>query len=97
VVKRADGTGGNIVVRNDVTSMRALIFAEGSFYGETQSFGNVPLTKLLLKGTLFSRNTVGGSADANNLYVSGGGVAPSFEEAFRQDLNNVRNGYGCPE
>lgn len=95
-VRRADGSGGNVIVQNSVTSMRALIFAEGSFYGETQTFGNVPLTKLVLKWSLFSRNTIGGSADPENLYVSGGATTTDIVLAFMQDLNNVRNWYGCP-
>lgn len=96
VVKRSNGTGGDIIVKNDVNSIRAVLFAEGSLYGETQLFGSVPLTKLILKGSLFSRNTIWWSADRNNLYLSGKSPTTDFATAFRQDLNNVRNGYGCP-
>lgn len=95
VVKDTTGNKGNIIIKNDVTSMRGVLFAEGSVYGETQTFGNIPLTKLILKWSLFSRNTIGGSAEANNLYVSGGATTTDFPTAFLQDLNNVRNGYGC--
>lgn len=96
VIKKNDGSKGNIIIKNDVTSMRGVLFAEGSFYGETQTFGNVPMAKLILKWSLFSRNTVGGSAEVNNLYISGGATTTDFAAAFLQDLNNVRNAYGCP-
>ncbi len=100
-VRRADGSGGNIIVNDDVASMRGILFAEGSFYGQSQSaasntLGNVSQNKLVLKWSLFSRNTIGGSADPENLYVSGGATTTDIVLAFMQDLNNVRNWYGCP-
>jgi hypothetical protein len=79
-----------------VTYIHALIFSEETFRGISQTAGVLnPKTQLVLKGTLFSRNTVGGYAELGKYYTSGGSPTTDPNLAFRQDLNNVRNGYGC--
>ena len=97
VLKNDDGSGGNIIVGDTVTYIHALVFAEGTLRGTSTSAATLNIdTQLVLKGTLFSRNTVWGSADPSNLYLAGNAATTNRDLAFQQDLNNVRNGYGCP-
>lgn len=46
----------------------------------------------MIKGSLFSRNTIGGSAVSTARYLAGGSKTDDVNAAFVQDLNNVRNG-----
>ncbi len=76
-------------------SLYASIFAEGTFRGDSITSANPnPKVQLVLKGSLFSRNTIGGSADPAALYTSGNAKTESLNEAFIQDLNHVRSDGG---
>ncbi len=96
VVIRGDKTDkGNIIITDAVRSLYASIFAEGTFRGESTTTANPnPKVQLVLKGSLFSRNTIGGSADPTSLYTSGNASTTDRDAAFVQDLNHVRSDAG---
>lgn len=76
-------------------SVYASIFAEGTFRGDSITAANPnPKVQLVLKGSLFSRNTIGGSADPAALYTSGNATTTDLDAAFVQDLNHVRSDGG---
>jgi hypothetical protein len=96
IVIRGDKvTSGNIIIADGVRSIYASIFAEWSLRGDsTQAANKNPNIQLVLKGSLFSRNTIGGSADPGVLYTSGNASTTDLDAAFVQDLNHVRSGNG---
>jgi hypothetical protein len=86
---------GNIIIADNVRSLYASIFAEGTFRGDSITAANPnPKVQLVLKGSLFSRNTIGGSADPAALYTSGNAPTTDLDAAFVQDLNHVRSDGG---
>jgi hypothetical protein len=53
-----------------------------------------PNQQLVLKWALFSKNTIGGSADPENLFLYPHTPTTNLNMAFMQDLNTVRSGNG---
>lgn len=91
-MKDASGNKGNIIVENDVTYINALIYAEGILMGlSTNAMQANQDLQLVLKGILLSRNTVGGSADPESLFVYPHLSTPDMHTAFIHDLNTVRS------
>lgn len=83
-LKRADGTGGNIYIKDNVKNIAASLIADGSIFGDTAGANN----QLYIYGTVISNNTIGG---ANT------GVCPRFlnltscTDPGYYDLENIRN------
>ena len=95
IMKDASGNKGNIIVENDVTYINALIYAEGILMGlSTNAMQANQDLQLVLKGILLSRNTVGGSADPESLFVYPHLSTPDMHTAFIHDLNTVRSWNG---
>lgn len=95
VLAKDTGVDGNIIVWDSVTFIHALVFAEGTFRGASKFADALnPKIQLVLKGSLFSRNTVWWSATIQNLYLAWWAKTTDRDAAFRQDLNTVRNGNG---
>jgi hypothetical protein len=72
--------------------MNAVIFAEGMLRGTSTNTSANIAKQLILKWALYSRNTIGGSADPANLFVYPKIVTQNASNAFMEDLNNVRTG-----
>ncbi|MDD3646802.1 MAG: hypothetical protein PHH06_05365 [Candidatus Gracilibacteria bacterium] len=96
-------TKGNVYVDKNVTYIDAIIYADG---GLISSNGSTPYTKdstvrttdlqnqLVLKGSLFTRNTIGGAILAGGYYIlPGGEKIGDFDKAMIYDLNYTRRGY----
>lgn len=101
VLANSAGVGGNLIIGDGVRFIHALVFAEGTLRGSSTLASQLNQSiQLVIKGSLFSRNTIGGSADSTNsnsstltrLYLAGGTKTTDLNAAFVQDLNNVRNG-----
>lgn len=95
VMKDSNGNKGNIIVEDSVSFINALIYTDGIFMGtSTDAKQPNPDLQLVLKGILLSRNTVGWSADPENLFLYPHQATTDINTAFMQDLNNVRSGNG---
>ena len=95
VLKGKNDVGWNIIVGDAVTYMQTLIFAEGIMRGAKVKYGELNVdAQLVLKWALYTKNTIGGSADPNNLFLYPKTVTTNKDEAFVQDLNNIRMGNG---
>lgn len=95
VLKDTSGNKWNIIVGNQVTRMNAIVFAEWMFRWEStgESTRN-PDLQLILLGVLYSRNTIGGSANPSNRFIYPKITTTDTNLAFMQDLNNIRSGNG---
>lgn len=80
------GNGGEIRVLDKVSIIKATIFADSTFYGDGGD------NQLVLNGSLFSVNTIGGSEPP--MYLAGNVPTSNAELAKKQDLNTVRSGNG---
>ncbi len=105
IVLQDDGEGGNVYISPDVTDLYANIFADGSIfsYSDTTTSG-VPtwsssdtraetlLNQLYIKGSIVSRNTIGGaSGGATSPYNLGDGTTTtSVSVAKEYDFNKMR-------
>lgn len=105
IALKDDGDGGNVYISPDVTDLYANIFADGSIfsYSDTTSSG-VPtwsssdtrsetlLSQLYIKGSIVSRNTIGGvSAGATSPYNLGDGTTTTtISVAKEYDFNKLR-------
>lgn len=103
VLKDENGIGGNIYIKPDVRFIWASLFADESIesvkyswntFSSSNSARTVQLDKqLVIYGSVFSKNTVGGAVRANN---NGWYVLPwnnttiSLDEAVRYDLAFLR-------
>jgi hypothetical protein len=93
ILANSTGNGGNIIIGDGVRIIHALIFAEGTLrWVSTLASQLNQSIQLVIKWSLFSRNTIGGSAVSTALYLAGGSKTDDINAAFIQDLNNVRNG-----
>jgi len=108
VVNEAGVTsGGNIYITPGVTSLSAMMYADkslmsvnanGGLYGVDSATRTQDLNQqLILKGTLFTQNTIGGAILGEGKYVLPGGAATTdFNQAMTYDLNYIRRGTnGC--
>ncbi|MDD5376593.1 MAG: hypothetical protein PHH16_00585 [Candidatus Gracilibacteria bacterium] len=102
---------GNIYVTPNVTKINAIIYADGGFissdisgapYVADSSSRTYDLkNQLFMNGSLFTRNTIGGSVLAGGSYTLPGGSTlantdSNFNKAMIYDLNYVRRGSnGC--
>lgn len=84
-LKRANGTGGNIYIKNDVRNIAASLIADGSIFGDTAGAKD---SQLYIYGTIISNNTIGGAKT---------GVCPRFlnlascTDPGYYDLESIRN------
>lgn len=101
-----DGTGGNLYIDPSVTDVYANIFLDGSMFSKSSTYdGDLPtwasdelrvetlLNQLYLKGSLMSRNTLGGALDLDEdgQYPLGDGTyTTDYDEALEYDLNSLR-------
>ncbi|MDD5770241.1 MAG: hypothetical protein PHE25_04670 [Candidatus Gracilibacteria bacterium] len=94
---------GNIYVNEGVQTINAIIYADGGFISadnngnpytsDTLSRTNNLQKQLVLKGTLFTRNTIGGAIQGSSGYIlPGGSITTDFAKAMLYDLNYVRRG-----
>ncbi|MBI4127360.1 hypothetical protein HY463_01495 [Candidatus Peregrinibacteria bacterium] len=105
VVLKDDGKGGNVYISPDVTDLYANIFADGSVFNESDTTSSgVPtwssgdartdalLNQLYIKGSIISRNTIGGaSGSATSPYNLGDGTtSTSVTTAEEYDFNKFR-------
>jgi len=92
---------GNIIITPTATEINALIYGDGWFvsgdsswkvYTENTTTRTQALTKqLILNGTIFTRNTIGGAVDAGSYYkLPGWEQTQNFDEAVIYDLNYLR-------
>jgi len=93
---------GNIFVKSSVQKINGTLFADGGFFsGDTVSLTNANTDngsnnrskQLLLLGTLFAKNTIGGSrrVDATGDYFTPWGTTSTKDIAKRYDLHEIRN------
>lgn len=88
-LKRTDGTGGNIYIKNSVKNIAASLIADGSIFGwDGASMSQNSTHQLYIYGTVISNNTIGGTNT---------GVCPRFLNLASctnpddYDLENIRN------
>ncbi|MCK9272017.1 hypothetical protein M0P65_00535 [Candidatus Gracilibacteria bacterium] len=99
---------GNVYVKPNVNNINAIIYADGGFIstdidGIPYSVDSTVRTRTLsnqltLKGSLFTRNTIGGAILTGGKYILPGGSTLSdtddnFNKAMIYDLNYIRRGY----
>jgi hypothetical protein len=100
IVLESDGVGGDVYVNPDVTDIYANMFLDGSLFS-SGAFGWASdtvrteglMNQLYLKGSLMSRNTIGGSSyrDDDNEFPKGdGSTTEEYVEAVEYDLNMIR-------
>ncbi|MDD3302386.1 MAG: hypothetical protein PHN31_02445 [Candidatus Gracilibacteria bacterium] len=94
---------GNIYITPNVKSINAIIYADGGLISannsgnpytiDTPNRTNELQNQLILKGSLFTRNTIGGSIYSGGEYIlPGGAKTTDFNLAMIYDLNYVRRG-----
>lgn len=95
VMKNKNGVWGDIIVENSVEKIQWYIFAEWNFRWLSDNHGekNWDL-QLVVQWALYSRNTIGGSAFPDDLFVYPRISTDDRDRAFIEDLNNVRSGNG---
>lgn len=102
-------TQGNIYVQPTVRYIRAAIYADGGMistgfwndtvgnYQDSPVRTNVLSEQLVIKGTLFTRNTIGGAikGSTGKYILPGGSLTTDFDQAMMHDLNYMRrNNHG---
>ncbi|EKD44768.1 MAG: hypothetical protein ACD_71C00011G0002, partial [uncultured bacterium (gcode 4)] len=102
-------TQGNIYVRPNVRYIRAAMYADGGIisngflndtvgnYKDSATRTNVLSEQLVIKGTLFTRNTIGGAikGSTGKYILPGGSLTTDFDQAMMYDLNYMRrNNHG---
>ncbi len=85
----------NIYVNNDITSINALIYADWTFRSATDlwnKYSDSELNKrLILNGSLFTRNTIGWAIKwSTNYTLPGWKVTTNYDLASLYDLNYLR-------
>lgn len=104
VMKDSTGKGGNVYIDPSVNNLVGGFYLEGSLMSATDSSGSFKVidgsdtttslaNQLLLKGTLISRNTIGGSRQSPLKFPEGVASAcgTTKECAERYDLNYLRD------
>lgn len=100
----ADGVGGNIYIDPDVTDLYVNIFADGTVFSDSGTYtGVAPVwssttartnglwNQLYIKGSIVSRNTIGGASAASAPYNLGDGTTTNYVETAQEyDLNKLR-------
>lgn len=95
VLKDAAGNRWNVIVWNSVTRIKAILFVEWMFRWEsTIETTKNPDLQLVLLGVLYSRNTIGWSANPSSRFIYPKVTTTDTNLAFMQDLNTIRNGNG---
>ena len=100
-LKNDKWVGWNIYISPDVKNIESSIFAEGTIYSGTgsanianatiQQVASLPENQLYIKGSIMSRNTIGGAVQDTNAVCPYNEQACSYEYAIRFDLNYFRN------
>lgn len=95
VLKDSTGKWGNIIIADNVKNIRGFIFAEWSIRGTQEKYGEKNIDQqLVLKGILYSQNTLGWSAYPEELFIYPRIPTTDADRAFIQDLNTIRSGNG---
>lgn len=109
IVLNSNGTGGNVYIHPGVTDLFGNIFADGSVFSASDSYTNgVPTrsspedrtdtlwNQLYIKGSIVSRNTIGGVYVQDGTYDIGDGTTTtSINTAKEYDLNKLREFRVC--
>lgn len=99
---------GNVYVHKGVQYIQSIIYADGGListgfqtgqdtagnYRDSTARTSALQKQLVIKGSLFTRNTIGGAilGDSGKYLLPGGGMTTDFDLALMHDLNYLRRG-----
>jgi len=99
VMNNPSSTNWNIYINNNVSNINAVIYSDWAFMSANSLWSNYSdldlWSKLTLKWSLFSRNTIWGSVKINNFYKLPWNITVSStiinkDLSKKYDLNNIR-------
>jgi len=93
---------GNVYVKPNVTKVNAIIYADGAmvavdttgkpFATINKARFNALTNQLWMNGSLFTRNTIGGTFSYPDFKLPWGEITKDFTKAIQYDLNYLRSG-----